>query len=189
VPLKAADKGAKRGPKQQPQWVMVATYGDEGGNDKELDDSDEELITAVERDFKLQVRQPANHFEKLLEVTCPNHTYPIRHKLKECPMMKNYMTMGDFAKGKKPEGDSVGKATAPFPEGKVVMLIYGGPTPHESQCKLKLTRWAVNAISPATPECLRWSESAITFDQIDHSDSIPKPRRFPLMVDPLVRMT
>jgi hypothetical protein len=33
-------------------------------------------------------------------------------------MMKNYMTMGIFAKGKKPEGDSVGKAIAPFPEEK-----------------------------------------------------------------------
>jgi hypothetical protein len=44
-------------------------------------------------------------------------------------MMKNYMTMGTFARGKTDEGDSAGKADAPFPEEKVVMLIYGGPTP------------------------------------------------------------
>jgi hypothetical protein len=42
-------------------------------------------------------------------------------------MMKNYMTMGTFAKGNKPEGDSAGKAAAPFPEEKAVMSIYGGP--------------------------------------------------------------
>jgi hypothetical protein len=49
------------------------------------------------------------------EATCLNDTYPVRHKLKECTMMKNYMTMGALAIGKKPEGDLVGKAAAPFP--------------------------------------------------------------------------
>jgi hypothetical protein len=55
--------------------------------------------------------------------------YPIWRNLKECTMMKNYMTMGTFARGKKPEGDSTGKVAAPFPEDKVVMLIYGGSAP------------------------------------------------------------
>jgi hypothetical protein len=63
-------------------------------------------------------------------ITCPNHTYPVRHKLKECTMMKNYMTMRTFARGKKPEDDSTGKASAPFPKEKVVMSIYSGPPPH-----------------------------------------------------------
>jgi hypothetical protein len=56
---KAADKckksGArsdKRGPKQWPQGVTVATSNDEGDNDKDTGDSDEELIAAAERDFK-----------------------------------------------------------------------------------------------------------------------------------------
>jgi hypothetical protein len=40
-------------------------------------------------------------------------------------MMKNYMTTGTFVTGKKFEGDSTGKATAPFPEEKAVMLIHG----------------------------------------------------------------
>jgi hypothetical protein len=31
---------------------------------------------------------------------------------------------------------------------------------------------------------MRWSKSRITFDQTDHPDSIPKPRRFPLIVNP-----
>jgi hypothetical protein len=69
-------------------------------------------------------------------------------------MMKNYMTMGAFTKGKKPKCDSVGDATVPFPEEKAVMSIYGRPTPHESWRKFKLTSWAVNAISPATPDYL-----------------------------------
>jgi hypothetical protein len=109
--------------------------------------------------------------------------------MNECTMMKNYMTMGTFARGKKPEGDSTGKVAAPFPEEKAVMSIYGGPAPHESWCKLKLTSQVVNTISPATPKYLCWFKSSITFDRTDHPDSIPKPGRFPLKVNPLVGTT
>jgi hypothetical protein len=66
------------------------------------------------------VWQPTDYFKKLLKATCPNLTYPVRHKLKECTMMKNYMTTITFANGKRPEGDSSRKATAPFPEEKMV---------------------------------------------------------------------
>jgi hypothetical protein len=38
-------------------------------------------------------------------VIYPNHTYLVKHQLKECPTMKYYMTTGALAKGKKPEGD------------------------------------------------------------------------------------
>jgi hypothetical protein len=177
------------GPKWWPQWAAVTTCYDEGDNDKEVDDSNKERIAAVERDFKHQTRQPTDHFEKLRESTCPNHAYPIRHKLKECPMMKNYMTTGAFAKGKKPEDDSTGKAAAPFPEEKAVRSIYGGPAPHESRHKLKITSWAVNTVSLATSDYLCWFESPIIIDQMDHPDSIPKLGRFSLIVDSLVKMT
>jgi hypothetical protein len=115
--------------------------------------------------------------------------YPIKHKLKECTMMKNYMTTGNLARSKKPEGDSAGKTTTPFPEEKAAMSIYGGPAPHESHRKLKLTSRVINFVSMSVPEYPHWSESPITFDQMDHPDSIPKPGRFPLIVDPLVRTT
>jgi hypothetical protein len=42
------------------------------------------------------------------------------------------MTTDSLAKGTKPEDDTVGKATTPFPEEKVVMYIYVGLVPHES---------------------------------------------------------
>jgi hypothetical protein len=44
-------------------------------------------------------------------------------------------------------------------------------------------------VSVVVLEYLRWSKSLITFDQMDHSDIIPKPGRFPLIVDPLVGTT
>jgi hypothetical protein len=32
-----------------------------------------------------------NHFEKLFEEIFPNHVYPVRHKLRDYKMMKNFM--------------------------------------------------------------------------------------------------
>jgi hypothetical protein len=69
------------------------------------------------------------------------------------------------------------------------MSIYSGPAPHKSQHKLKLTGRVINVVSPAVLEYLHWSESLITFDRMDHPDSIPKLGRFPLMVDSLVGTT
>jgi hypothetical protein len=108
---------------------MDATSCEKGDNDKDVGNSGMELITAAERDVKRQTWHPVYHFEKLLEATCPNHTYPVRHKLKECTMMKNYMTIGSFARSKKPDGDSPGKVAAPFPEKTAVMSVYGGSVP------------------------------------------------------------
>jgi hypothetical protein len=70
-------------------------------------------------------------------------------------MMKNYLTMRTFAKGKRPEGDSMGKAVAPLSEEKAVMSIYGKPNPHELQRKRKLTVQAINAVRIAVLEYLR----------------------------------
>jgi hypothetical protein len=35
--------------------------------------------------------------------------YPVKHKLKDCTMMKNFMTLGALSMGKKPEEDPVGR--------------------------------------------------------------------------------
>jgi hypothetical protein len=43
------------------------------------------------------------------------------------------------------------------------------------------------AVSPATPEYLKWSEVPITFDHSDHPDVVLKPRRYPLIVCPIVK--
>jgi hypothetical protein len=115
-----APKETIGGPKRRPQRVIVTTSCDEGDNNKEADDFDEELIATVERDLKCQSQQPADHFEKLLKAIYPNYAYPVRHKLKECTMMNNYMTMEAFTKGKKPKDGSAGKAVAccTFPRRK-----------------------------------------------------------------------
>jgi hypothetical protein len=76
-----------------------------------------------------QAWQPKVYFEKLLEAACPNHTYYVKHKLKDCTMMKNFLTFGALSKGKNPEGESGEKGVACFPREEVVMMIYDCPPP------------------------------------------------------------
>jgi hypothetical protein len=40
-----------------------------------------------------------DHFEKLLEEICSNHAYPIKHKLRDYNMMKNFIASGSLARG------------------------------------------------------------------------------------------
>jgi hypothetical protein len=168
--VKRGTKSNKRGPKRRPQWVMITTSYDKGDNDKDVGDSDEELIAAAECDFKLLARQPANHFEKLLEATCPNHTYPIRHKLKDAPWWRTTWPRRLLPRARCPKmTQQVKLSPLPRREGDHVNLWWTCP--------------------PWVSEYLRWSESPITFDWTDHLDSVPKLGRFPLIVNPLVGMT
>jgi hypothetical protein len=116
APTKAAINGAwkgakdgKKGPKSRPHLVAIVAGNEEAG------DSSEEFIAAAECHFKRQTQPPKDHFEKLLEVTRPHHPYPIKHKLKDCTMMKKFMMSGTFSKGGKPGGDQEGKVQHPFP--------------------------------------------------------------------------
>jgi hypothetical protein len=58
---------------------------------------------------------------------------------------------------------------------------------YESRKKQKLIAREVMAVSPATPEYLKWSEVSITFDCNNHSDFVPKPGRYPLIVSPIIK--
>jgi hypothetical protein len=78
----------------------------------------------TERNFKHQTRSPKEHFGKLLEVTCPHHTYPIKHKLMDCTLMKKFMTSGAFIKDRKPGGDPGGKSGTPISTEAEVMTIF-----------------------------------------------------------------
>src|SRR5438105_13882990 len=66
-------------------------------------------------------------------------------------------------------------------------MIFGGSMAYESKRKQKLTAREINALTLATPKYLKWSELPITFDRSDHPENIPHPRRYPLVLDPIVR--
>ena len=54
----------------------------------------------------------------------------------------------------------------PTPDG--CLMIFGGSTAYDSKRRQKLARREVYTAEPTVPTFLRWSESAITFDQTDH---------------------
>jgi hypothetical protein len=44
----------------------------------------------------------------------------------------------------------------------------------------------VCSVKVAAPVYLDWSDKPITFDQDDHPDRVPSPRKYPLVVDPVI---
>src|SRR6266540_5753962 len=67
-------------------------------------------------------------------------------------------------------------------------MIYGELDAYGSKRKQKLTAREINAVHPATPKYLKWSEAPITFSRVDHPDHVPHPGRYPLVLDPIVWM-
>src|SRR3954463_2051118 len=59
----------------------------------------------------------------------------------------------------------------------------------ESKSRLEVINREVNMVAPVTPNYLKWSQTAITFDQSDHPTHIATPGRQALVVDPVVEGT
>ena len=59
---------------------------------------------------------------------------------------------------------------------------------YDSKCHQKLVHHEVYTAEPDVPSFLRWSESAITFDQTNHPEIVPQPGRYPLVVDLIIGM-
>jgi hypothetical protein len=52
--------------------------------------------------------------------------YPIKHKLKDCDMMKNLMTSGSLTQDKESEEDLGGSDEMTFLREDAVMMVYDG---------------------------------------------------------------
>ena len=59
----------------------------------------------------------------------------------------------------------------------------------ESKSRLKVINREVNMFASATPNYLKWSQTAITLDQSDHPTHIATPGRQALVVDPVIEDT
>jgi hypothetical protein len=103
-------------------------------------------------------------------------------------MLKKYYsrTAAKDGKAKKDGGD--GDAGG-FPAVKNVFLIFGGPTVDMSNSQRKRERHEVLTADKAPPSFLDWSEDAITFSRKDHSNCIPNPGQYPLVVGPVIGNT
>jgi hypothetical protein len=78
---------------------------------------------------KHQTRPHTDHFKRLLEEAYPNHAYPIKHKLKDCDMMRSFMISGSPTQGTKLNEDLGKSDTMPFLEEDAIITVYGGRPP------------------------------------------------------------
>jgi hypothetical protein len=85
---------------------------------------------------KRLTRPPTDHFKRLLEEACPNLAYPVWHKLKECSMMRSFMTSGSLTCGIELDKRPNGSDTTPFPEENTTMIVYGGRPHREAAARL-----------------------------------------------------
>jgi hypothetical protein len=65
-------------------------------------------------------------------------------------------------------------------------MIYDRQVANASARHRKQERREVCSVKVAVPVYLDWSDKPITFDQGDHSDCVPSPGRYPLVVDPVI---
>jgi hypothetical protein len=140
-------KGNKKRQKWHPKWVAdTADYDND--DDKKTGSSDMECIATTARSGKLQARPLTGHFERLLEGVCSNQAYPIKHKLNDYKMMKNFMTSGSLTRDKEPEEDPGRSDAMPFPREDAFMTVDDGRPPSE--------RHRVSNLSPRTPTHCGW---------------------------------
>jgi hypothetical protein len=110
------------------------------------------ILTAPHSD-KCPAWPPTDHFKKLFEEAYQNHAYPVRHKLKDCGMMRSIMTSGSLTWGAEhDEGPDVSN-TMSFPKGNAVMMVHGGLPPPG--------RHRMSSLSPSAPTHCGWGCGSI----------------------------
>ena len=134
-----------------------------------------------------------NHFDKLMDSPCTNHAYPIKHLYKDYELLKRFLRQAGGPKEEKgkeavaKKGGVVGKDGDGFPDPEECLMIFGGSDAIYSKRQHKVCYREACVAKTAIPSFLSWSESPITFDQRDHRSHVMRPRRYPLVVDPIVR--
>jgi hypothetical protein len=127
-----------------------------------------------------------------MEKPCTNHDYPVKHKLKDCELLKRILSQPSKRKGRDHDKEALKDHEAPakdmsgFPDLDGSLMIFGGP---EDDCtkrhhKVQLQEVCVAKISIS--KLLRWSSTPITFDRADHPPNVPRPGSYPLLIDPII---
>jgi hypothetical protein len=120
IGTKKGAKGRKKGQKCRPRRPTAVT--NDGSVGEKIESSDEEFMASAEHDFKRCTWPPKDHFEKVLEAACPHHPYPVKHKLRDCTMMKRFMSSGTPAAAAELARNLGGRGTA-LGEAKVTTII------------------------------------------------------------------
>jgi hypothetical protein len=83
-------------------------------------------ISATTRSGRRSVWTHTDNFKRLLKEACPNHAYPVRHKLKDCEIKQSFMTLGSLTWGAKPDEGPDRSGTTPFPKENTIMMVFEG---------------------------------------------------------------
>jgi hypothetical protein len=148
---------------------------------------DDNFIAVVEHKTSCPKGNPTkptpskDHSERLLDALCPHHEVPVKHTLRECQLMKNYVndtlkprTVDQPKKGGlSPDNDDGTTAAYPSEDSVVHMIFVGSPARPSRRCE-KLIRREVFNVDVTKPSYLKWSKVPITFDREDHPDHVPK---------------
>ena len=114
-----------------------------------------------------------------MDLSCHIHTkkdeegkliYP-KHTTQQCWLLIQQF-QGKQPKDKEKESDKVEDkedGDEGYPRVNFTMMIFADV---ESKSRLKVINQEVNMVAPVTPSYLKWSQTAITFDQSDHPTHI-----------------
>jgi hypothetical protein len=153
------------------------------------DAADVDLVAAAEHRNPWKPPGGANLFDKMLKESCPYHKGPVKHTLEECVMLRRYFHKAGppVEGGRAPDNDKrKGHKAEEFPEVHDCFMIYGGQVANASARHRKQERREVCSVKVTAPVYLDWSDKPITFDQGDHPDHVLSPRKYPLVVDPVI---
>jgi hypothetical protein len=140
-----AQDGIKGSNKRRKKCLQGTTTSRDNGHDWEAGGFGVRHISTTTRSDNHPVRSPTDHFNRLLEEACPNHTYPIRHKFKDCGMMRSFMTSRSLTWGAELDEVPDESDTTLFPEENAVVMVYSGLP--------SSWRHHMSSLSPRAPIC------------------------------------
>ena len=91
---------------------------------------DNSLVVAADRkDGRKPTEGTLNHFEKILKGLCPNHAFPVKHLLKDCGLMRKFLSRnsnkGEQGKEPAPTMDDAEEKDNGFPTLNGRLMIFG----------------------------------------------------------------
>jgi hypothetical protein len=122
-------------------------------NNSEAGGSSVRHTSTITHSDKHQARLPKDHFKRLLKEACLNHPYPVRHKLRNCGMMRNFMTSRFLTWGAELDEGLYESDTMPFLEENTITMVYGGHPP--------LVRRHVSNPIPRVPTRCGWGHGGV----------------------------
>jgi hypothetical protein len=84
---------------KQVQAAHSRTTTTSDDNDSETGGSGMRHISAATHNDKHQACLPMDHYKRLFEDACPNHAYPVTHKIKDYGMMRSFVILGSLTWG------------------------------------------------------------------------------------------